>query len=118
MNRYPTHDRVVAHHREQEDAKILADELEQMGGDEQELAGPWGWDISNDDFEDIAVADDADDFTDLDHMPADDELIAGIASADMQVSMGHPCWSRLVLVLVQATQAHHLPALASTQHVS
>ncbi len=58
-----------------------------MGADEQELAGPWGWDISNDDFEDIIVADDADEFMELDHMPADDELIAGIASADMQASL-------------------------------
>lgn len=65
-----------------------------MGADEQELAGPWGWDISNDDFEDIIVADDADEFMELDHMPADDELIAGIASADMQVSLtaAFCCW--------------------------
>jgi hypothetical protein len=58
-----------------------------MGADEQELAGPWGWDMSNDAFEDIQVADDGDDFVELDHMPADDELISGIASADMQVRL-------------------------------
>jgi hypothetical protein len=73
-----------------EDAKILEDELQQMGADEQELAGPWGWDMSNDAFEDIQVADDADDFVELNHMPADDELISGIASADMQVRRPHP----------------------------